>query len=146
MEDEGEGVGGVDGGDGGEGAGFGRDEGAVGHAADGPGDVGGGEGVVVVEADVGAEVEDPGEGVGLLPGGGEPGLEVEVRVFADERIVDEIADALGLSVGALAEVEVVGGGLDEESEGVGWWSGCAAGGEGEAEGGRDTLKDAGGHG
>ena len=70
VDDEGEGVGCVEGGDAGEGSGLGGDEGAVGHAADGPGYVGGGEGMVVVEADVGAEVEDPGEGVGALPGGG----------------------------------------------------------------------------
>ena len=37
-----------------------------------------------------------------------------MRVFADEGVVDEGADALGLGVGALAEVKVVGGGFYEE--------------------------------
>ncbi len=57
-------------------------------------------------------------GSGRSQEGGEPGLEVEVRVFADEGVVDEGADALRLGVGALADVEVVGGGLDEEGERV----------------------------
>jgi hypothetical protein len=46
-------------------------------------------------------------------------LQVEVRVLAHKRIVDELADALGLCVGALAEVEIVGRAFDEEGEGVG---------------------------
>ncbi len=108
-----------DGRDLGERAAFRGDEGAVGHAADGPGDVVGGEGLAVVEVDAGAEVKDPGERVGAVPGGGEPGLEVEVLVLVDESVVDERADALGLGVGALAQVEVVGRAFDEEADGVG---------------------------
>jgi hypothetical protein len=106
-------AGGFDRGDVGEGAAFGGDEGAIGERLDGPGDVGGGEGVAVVEADIRAKVEGPGVGVGVIPGGGEPGLEVEVVVAVDERVVEEGADALGLGVGALAEVEVVGAAFDE---------------------------------
>jgi hypothetical protein len=101
--------------------------------------------MVVVEADVGAEMEDPGEGVGALPGGGEPGLEVEVVVFADEGVVDELAYTLGLGVGALAEVEVVGGGFYEEGQGIGGGCWGATSGEGDAKESGAKLKDAAGH-
>ena len=50
---------------------------------------------------------------------GEPGLEVEVVVLDDEGVEDEGAYSLGLGVGALAEVEVVGGGFEEDGDFVG---------------------------
>jgi hypothetical protein len=45
-------------------------------------------------------------------------LEVKVVILSDKRIVDEFAYAFGLSVGALAEIEVVGGGFDEEGKSI----------------------------
>ena len=56
-------------------------------------------GAAVVEVDAVAEMEDPGGGVGPVPAGGEPGLELEALVLADEGVEDEGADALGLGVG-----------------------------------------------
>ena len=98
---------------------FCSDEAAVDHAAHRPCDIFGGHRLAIVEADAVAEVEDPRQRIGAFPACGEPGLEVEMFVLADEGVVDGCADALGLGVGALAEVEVVGGAFDDEAgEGV----------------------------
>ena len=70
--------------------------------------------MAIVKAHAGAQVEDPRARIRPLPGHSQPRLQIEVLVFADEWIVDELADALGLRVRTLAEVEVVRRGLDQE--------------------------------
>ena len=65
-------------------------------------DVVGGEGRAVVEPDALPQVEAPGRGVHLLPGGGERGDELEVAVARGEALVEVVGeqgvDALVLGV------------------------------------------------
>jgi hypothetical protein len=86
-----------------------------------------------MEADAFAEVKDPGEGIWLLPAGGEPGGYAVAIILADEGIEDETADALGHGVGADAGVEVGGGVFDghDDGSGVGRATGMGAATTGE---------------
>src|SRR6185312_3768853 len=84
------------------------DQAAVDHAAHGPRNIVGRHQLTVVKAYAIAQMEGPCQRIGPLPACGQPGLQVEVFVLANERVVDGRANALGLSVGALTEVEVVG--------------------------------------
>ena len=76
-------------------------------------------------------MEAEGEWVGLLPGVGEGGGEVEVRVAGDEAVEEELVDVLGLGVDADAGIEVGGAGLDEKGDGGAGGGGVAAARDGE---------------
>ena len=107
MHDDGERVRHIDPGDGFERTALGRDDRPIGHAANGPRDIGGGEGMAVVKVNPRSQMEYPRKRVGTVPRGSQPGLQVEVFVLSDQGVVDQCADAFGLRVGALAHVEVV---------------------------------------
>lgn len=107
AHDQGQGIAHFDGGNIGECSTFCGDQGAVRHAADRPRDVVGGKRLAVVKVNAAAQMKDPGQRIGALPACGEPWLEVEVVVFFYKCVVDQCADTLGLSVGALAQVEIV---------------------------------------
>ena len=104
--------------DGGECSALGGDQGSVDHAANGPGHVFGFEWTAIVEMDTIAQVDDERERIGLLPACGQPRLQVVVLIFLYQRVEDQAADALGLRVRSLAQVEVVGAALNDEDYGL----------------------------
>jgi len=99
-----------------EGAGFGGFIGGIHHEGEGGLDIGGGDGAVVVEVGVFAEVEDVGEGIGGVPGFGQAGVKNHLGVTFDQAVEEEAVDALGLGVGSIAGIEIGGVGFDDEDE------------------------------
>ena len=97
------------------------------RGVDGPFHVGGGEGLAVVEAHAGLQMEDVRGGVGLVPALGEPRLGLIVLILLHQRIEDEHIDALRLHIEADAGIEIDRAGLDERDGGVGIGLSAAAG-------------------
>jgi hypothetical protein len=85
----------------------------------------------------GAQVEDEGERVGLLPTESKAGGEVELGIADDEAVKYELVDVLGLGVDADAGVEAGGAGLDEEDDRSRRWTAAMAASEGEQSEERD---------
>jgi hypothetical protein len=102
--------------DGGEGSSLGSNQSAVDHAANGPRDIFCLKRSTVVEEYSITQVNDERKGIGLFPACRKPWLKVVVLVFFYKGIEDYASYALGLRIGALAQVEVVGAALNNHDD------------------------------
>jgi hypothetical protein len=64
------------------------------------------------------QVKDVGERVRVVPALGQPGLQLVVLIFFDQRIEDEHVNALGLRIHTHARIEAGGAGFDEHDGGI----------------------------
>jgi hypothetical protein len=71
----------------------------------------------VLETHVAAEVENIGEGIGLVPGFGQVTVKIHLRVALKKAAEEETVDSCGLRVGGVTRIEIGGIGFDEESQG-----------------------------
>jgi hypothetical protein len=70
------------------------------------------------ETHTAAQMKDPRQRIGPLPACGQPGLQIEVLILAHQRVVDQLAHALGLRISPLSKVEIVRRAFDEEVQRV----------------------------
>ncbi len=119
MEDDGVVIGGVDAVDRSVGAGLRAAQFATDERVEGPLHVARGQRLAVVKPNAMMQMEDVGLRIGNLPTFGQPRLQVEVLVAADERIEEQFVNALRLRVNPDTRIEIGGAALDDHHQRVG---------------------------
>src|ERR1700691_5752140 len=104
---------------GGKGSSFRAANFAAGERIEGPLYIARGEWLTILEAHPRAQMEDVSEGIGNLPTFSQPGLHVEVRITAHQRIEEQFVYALRLCVDTHARIEIRGAALNDHHQRVG---------------------------
>ena len=79
------------------------------------------------------QVKDVGLRIGNLPAIGQPWLQLKVLIAANQRVEEQVVNALGLRIDSNPRIEIGGAALDDHYQRVG--DGLARAGGGEAESG-----------
>ena len=138
VEDDGVVVGGVDVVDRSVGACLGAAEFAAEQRIEGPLHIARGQRLAIVEANTVMQMKNVGLRIGDLPTLGQPWLQLEVIVAADQRVEEKLVDSLRLRIDADTGVEVGWAALDDHHQRVG--IGFARAAEQGAEGVTETQR------
>ena len=106
---------------------FRADDCSIGHRVNAPLHISGPKRAAIVKANPLSQVKDICQRIASLPTFSDPWLQIEVLVFAHERIEQQFVDALRLGIGTNAWIKIRRTGLNEKSNcvGIGTTAGAA---------------------